>query len=115
MLVYRYRSQGTRFKFQPGYVNEILSGVYSVSTGNYVDINLNTQLLQSLMQLFVHQFYTSTTISTSVFTLVQHVSATLGHHQALLLSLLKLSRCNLAFIYAHLFICLMLCFTFVFL
>jgi hypothetical protein len=55
------------------------------------------------------------TFSTSVFTLVQHVSATLGHHQALLLSLLKLSHCNLAFIYAHLFICLMLCFTFVFL
>jgi hypothetical protein len=31
---------------------------------------LYTQLLQSLMQLFVHQFYTSTTFSTSVFTLV---------------------------------------------
>jgi hypothetical protein len=34
------------------------------------------------------------TFSTSVFTLVQHVSATLGHHQALLLLLLKLSHCN---------------------
>jgi hypothetical protein len=60
------------------------------------------------MQLFVHQFYTSTTFRTPVFTLVQHVSATLGHHQALLLSLLKLSHCNLAFLYAPLFICLML-------
>jgi hypothetical protein len=60
-----------------------------------IKMDLYTQLLQSLMQLFVHQFYTSTAFSTSVFTLVQHVSATLGHHQALLLSLLKLSHCNL--------------------
>jgi hypothetical protein len=55
------------------------------------------------------------TFSTSVFTLVQHVSATLGHHQVILLFLLKLSHCNLAFMYAHLFICLILCFTFFFL
>jgi hypothetical protein len=41
----------------------------------------------------------NTTFSTSVFTLVLHVSATLGHHQALLLLLLKLSHCNLAFLY----------------
>jgi hypothetical protein len=61
-------------------------------------ITLYTQLLQSLMQLFVHQIYSSTTFSTSVFSLVQHVSATLGHNQALLLSLLKLSHCNLAFL-----------------
>jgi hypothetical protein len=43
------------------------------------------------------------TFRTWVFTLVQHVSATLGHHQVLLLSLLKLSHCNLAFLYSHLF------------
>jgi hypothetical protein len=43
-------------------------------------------ILQSLMQLYP-----------LVFTLVQHVSATLGHHQVLLLLLLKLSH-NFAFI-----------------
>jgi hypothetical protein len=54
------------------------------------------------------------TLSTSVFTLVLHVSTTLGHHQVLLLLLLQLFHCNFTFIYAHLFICLMLCLTFYF-
>jgi hypothetical protein len=59
------------------------------------------------------------TLSTSVFTLVLHVSTTLGHHQVLLLLLLQMFHCNFAFIsfvfiYAHLFICLILCLTFYF-
>jgi hypothetical protein len=40
----------------------------------------------------------NTTLSTLVFTLVLHVSATLGHHQVLLLLLLQLFHCNFAFI-----------------
>jgi hypothetical protein len=44
-------------------------------------------ILQSIMQLY-----------SSVFTLVQHVSATLGHHQVLLIFLLNQSHCYFAFI-----------------
>jgi hypothetical protein len=47
-------------------------------------------ILQSLMQIYL-----------PVFTLVQHVSATLGHHQVLLLLLLKLSLCNFPFIFFY--------------
>jgi hypothetical protein len=46
-----------------------------------------TLILQSLMQLY-----------SSIFILVQHVSATLGHRQVLLPLLLKLPHCNFAFI-----------------
>jgi hypothetical protein len=41
------------------------------------------------------------TLNTSVFTLVLHVSATLGHHQVLLLLLLELFYCNFAFIFFY--------------
>jgi hypothetical protein len=55
------------------------------------------------------------TLSTLGFTLVLHVSATLGHHQALMLLLLQLFHFNFAFIPFIVlpFICLMLCLTLV--
>jgi hypothetical protein len=45
------------------------------------------------------------TLSTSVSTLVVHVSTTLGHHQVILLLLLQLFHCKFAFIYFYFYIC----------
>jgi hypothetical protein len=82
--------------------DEILSSIIFLVT--FLILLLHSTL-QSLMEVY-----------SSVFTLVQRVSTTLGHHQVPLLLLLKLSHCNFAFIYFYVpfFICLMHCLTFYF-
>jgi hypothetical protein len=71
---------------------------------------INTVCEQNAKSCLIYTFILNiivfnATLGTSVFTLVLHVSATLGHHQVLLLLLLQVFHCNFAFISLYFYIC----------
>jgi hypothetical protein len=83
------------------YVNSSLHAVMYIMDIYYIGTTCCTHIYTFILNITVF----NATLSTSVFTLVLLVSATLGHHQVLLLLLLQLCHCNFAFIYFYFYIC----------